>query len=110
MTPHYVKTEAVNESNSAARYAVIASASVSRQYAVFTSVIVVSGANLVSPPTTTFAKNISGLLCSQEWERFCAFFCMVFKHKELGAQVNEDSISFTTRMKPKDSGLFSDSL
>src|SRR5262249_4345469 len=40
-------------------------------------------------------------------QRFCAFFCMVFKEQELRAQIYQDAISFSTRARPKDgSGLY----
>jgi hypothetical protein len=26
---------------------------------------------------------IQGILCTQEWQRFCTFFCMIFKQPQL---------------------------
>jgi hypothetical protein len=104
--PHSVKTAAVPESKVASRYAVLANSTTNNSYAIFTSVIIVSSANLVFPLSPF--KSVSGLLCCQEWERFTAFFCQVFRQKTLTAQINEDAISFTTRMRPKavDTGTF----
>jgi hypothetical protein len=50
-------------------------------------------------PSAANFRSISGLLCSQEWERLCAFFCTVFKETTLGAPINDDALSFTTRQK-----------
>jgi len=94
-----VKTALVPGSKTASRFAIQANATTNNDYTIFTSVIIVSTANLVFP--MSLFKTISGLLCCQEWERFTAFFCQVFKQKTLYAPINEDSISFTTRMKLK---------
>ena len=44
-------------------------------------------------------------MCTQEWERFCAFFCMVFKVPELRAQIFDGSVMLSTRAKQKDDGM-----
>lgn len=40
---------------------------------------------------------VSGIFHSQEWERFCAFICMVFGHAELTGQLALDVLSFSTK-------------
>jgi hypothetical protein len=90
-------------------YALRANAQLNHVYAVFTSVLLISGSSLgVDSDLATF-RGVSGLLCSQEWERFSAFFCMVFKERELAAQIRDNAISITTRAKPRDAtgtGMF----
>jgi hypothetical protein len=64
--------------------------------------IPITWSNLGVDADTTAFRGVSGMVCSQEWERFCAFFCTVFKERVLGAQIKENAISITTRAKPKD--------
>jgi hypothetical protein len=98
--PSVVKP-ATTDSNRSSVYAVLANGKGNNAYALFTSVLVVTSSNLASPdPSSTF-RQLSGLLCTQEWERFCAFFCAIFNEQELCAQIYEDSISISTRAKPK---------
>jgi hypothetical protein len=100
--PDLLKTTTVSESRSASNYAIPFNSSSSSYYAIFTSVVIMSSANLPIPPTEALSKNVSGILCTQEWERFCVFFCMIFKSNPLGANITEDAISFSTRLKPKE--------
>jgi hypothetical protein len=44
-------------------------------------------------------RSITGTLCTLEWERFCAFFPMVFRKPNLYARIYEDAISFSTKAK-----------
>jgi hypothetical protein len=83
-------------------YALRGNAQVNYLYAVFTSVLLITASNLGGDADTAAFHGVSGLLCSQEWERFCAFFCTVFKETQLAAQIRENAISITTRAKPKD--------
>lgn len=85
-----------------ALYAIAANSSNRNDYALFTSVIVCVSSNLHEPDPPSPFHYISGRLCKQEWERFCAFFCAVFKEPELRAQVYENAISFSTRARPRD--------
>jgi hypothetical protein len=98
--PASVKMAASEYSRSNVSYALLAGSQNSFGYAVFTSVIAIANSNIHDDnPTSTF-RQISGTLCTQEWQRFCAFFCMVFKEKELHAQIYDDAITFSTRAKP----------
>jgi hypothetical protein len=86
-------------------YAVQAGSFGFNPYIVFTSVLAVTGSNLTSEPVGIF-RQISGLMCTQEWERFCAFFCAVFKVPELRAQIFDGSVVLSTRAKQKDDGQY----
>jgi hypothetical protein len=100
-SPHVVKTNPVSESARSVEYASQAGSYGFNPYIVFTSVLLVTSSNLTSEPVGIF-RQISGLMCTQEWERFCAFFCMVFKVPELRAQIFEGSVVISTRAKQKD--------
>jgi hypothetical protein len=84
------------------KYAIQATASHNFLYTIFTSVLAVNSSNLLDSEPQGMFRQITGTLCTQEWERFCAFFCMVFKAKELHAQIYEDAITISTRARPKD--------
>jgi hypothetical protein len=96
---------AVGDSQNATKYVVHANAVSNYQFSVFTSVLAVTSSNLLDPAPNGLFRQIRGIMCIQEWERFCAFFCMVFRERELHAQIYEDSISISTRAKSKDGGL-----
>jgi hypothetical protein len=83
-------------------YAIHADGINNYSYAVFISIIVVSTSNLLDPDASGSLHSILGLFCQQEWECFCAFFCMVFKENELQAQIYKDAVSFSTRAKAKE--------
>jgi hypothetical protein len=100
-SPTLVKTNPVSESARSVEYATQAVSYSFNPYVVFTSVLAVTGSNLSTEPVGIF-RQISGLMCTQEWERFCAFFCMVFKVPELRAQIFEGSVVISTRAKQKD--------
>lgn len=68
-------------------------------YCVFTSVILVNTSNLLDLEPEGQFRSISGTLCVQEWERFCAFFPTIFREDALFARIYEDAISFSTRAK-----------
>jgi hypothetical protein len=85
-----------------ATYALLADATNNYSYAVFTSVMAIDSSNLQDLDTLSPFHQVSGVLCTQEWERFCAFFCEVFDVRELRAQIYEDNISITTRSRPKE--------
>jgi hypothetical protein len=70
-------------------------------FAVFTSVLAVTSCNFYS--SDNVFHQICGLLGTQEFERFGAFFCAVFDEDELYAQIYENSVAITTRVKPKES-------
>lgn len=54
--------------------------------------------HLITIPDRGLAQHyISGIFHSQEWERFCAFMCMVFGHPELTAQLSLDALTFSTK-------------
>jgi hypothetical protein len=102
--PVFVKSAPSSDSARSTRYAIQANASHNFLYTIFTSVLAVNSSNLHERDPQGMFRQITGTLCTQEWERFCAFFCMVFKAKELHAQIYEDAISISTRAKPKDGG------
>jgi hypothetical protein len=97
-----VKPALSSDANRGTTYAIQASSINNFGYAVFTSVIAVCSSNLLDAEPQGIFRQITGILCTQEWEHFCAFFCMVFKVKELYAQIYEDAITISTRAKPKD--------
>jgi hypothetical protein len=101
-SPACVKMQSLSDTNRSTIYALQANAMNNFQYAVFTSVLAVTSSNLLDPDPQGAFRDISGTLCTQEWERFCAFFCMVFKEQELYAQIYNDAISISTRARPKD--------
>jgi hypothetical protein len=100
--PSSVKQSTISDPNRSTTYALQANAIHNYQYAVFTSVLAVTSSNILDLDTPGMFRQIIGTLCTQEWERFCAFFCMVFKEQELHAQIYEDAISISTRARPKD--------
>lgn len=100
-SPNLVKINPVSESVRSVEYASQAGAYGFNPYIVFTSVLLVTSSNLTSEPVGIF-RQIGGLMCTQEWERFCAFFCMVFKVPELRAQILEGSVMISTRAKQRD--------
>jgi hypothetical protein len=100
--PSIVKSASSSDSARSTRYAIQANASHNFLYTIFTSVLAVNSSNLLEHDSQAMFRQITGTLCTQEWERFCAFFCMVFKARELHAQIYEDAISISTRAKPKD--------
>ena len=59
-------------------------------------------ADILDHDTSAMFRQVNGVLCRQEWERFCSFFCMVFGEKELRAQIYEDAVAFSTRAKPRE--------
>ena len=83
-------------------YALHAGSTTNFGYAIFTSVILVTSSNIQEVSPDVQFRSISGTLCTQEWERLCPFFCMVFRQQQLHARVYEDAISFSTRARPKD--------
>jgi hypothetical protein len=99
--PHHVKPATTME-DSRSNYALLGNATKNFQYAVFTSVIAVTQSNLHDSEPSGMFRQVSGTLCTLEWERLCAFFCMVFKEKELHAQIYEDALTFSTRARPRD--------
>ena len=102
-SPSSVKPQSSSsDSNRSTTYAIQANAFNNFNYAVFTSVLAVTSSNILDLEPQGMFRQITGTLCTQEWERFCAFFCMVFKEQELHAQIYEDAISISTRAKPKD--------
>jgi hypothetical protein len=100
--PSSVKPAASTDATRGTTYAIQANAINNFSYAVFTSVMAVCSSNLLDTDPQGIFRQITGTLCTQEWERFCAFFCMVFKVEELYAQIYEDAISISTRAKPRD--------
>jgi hypothetical protein len=42
-------------------------------------------------------KVLTGVLHTQEWERFVGFICTAFDHESLDAQLFQDAIQFSTR-------------
>jgi len=99
-----VKLSLPAESQRQTVYVLRANAANNFSYAVFTSVLAITSSTL--PPSVNLGnyQYVAGVLCTQEWERFCAFFCAVFKETELRAQIYEDAISITTRAKLKEGG------
>ena len=101
--PVCVKVGNSTDTQRSTAYAINANAQYSHIYTTFTSVLLITTANLsLNAESPSPYRGVNGLLCSQEWERFCAFFCMVFKQVDLAAQVYENAIAITTRAKPKD--------
>src|SRR5277367_670417 len=101
-----VKIAAPSEANrtTTTTYAIQANTQHNHLYSVFTSVLFITSADLsIDTDSSTPFRGVQGLLCTQEWERFCTFFCTIFKQPNLSAQIYENSISVTTRAKPKDS-------
>lgn len=80
-------------------YALRANSLTNFGYCVFTSVILVNASNLLDLEPEGQFRSISGTLCVQEWERFCAFFPTIFREDALFARIYEDAISFSTRAK-----------
>jgi len=102
-SPYSVKPQtSVSDSQRSATYALTLNATQSFQYAVFTSVVAVMKADILDHDTSAMFRQVNGVLCRQEWERFCSFFCMVFGEKELRAQIYEDAVAFSTRAKPRE--------
>jgi hypothetical protein len=102
-SPYRVKPQPpALDAQRSATYALTVNAVQTYQYAVFTSVVVVTRADLTDRNTSSMFRQINGVLCQQEWERFCAFFCMVFGERELRAQIYEDAVTFSTRARPKE--------
>ena len=98
--PHTVKP-APSSDNQRSIYTVLGNTTTNYQYAVFTSVLAVTTSNLHLDEPQSLFRQLAGTMCTQEWERFCAFFCMVYREQELNAQIYEDAISISTRAKPK---------
>jgi hypothetical protein len=98
---------AIGDTQNAPRYVVPANALSNYQFTVFTSVLAITSSNLLDPEPTSMFRQIRGYMHTQEWERFCSFFCMVFGEEELHAQIYENTISVTTRAKAKESGVSS---
>jgi hypothetical protein len=85
-------------------YAIQANAQYNHLYSVFTSVLFITSAELsMDAESSSPFRGVQGILCTQEWQRFCAFFCMIFKQPQLSAQIYENAIAITTRAKFKDS-------
>jgi hypothetical protein len=101
---HHIRPSTPSDTQSS--YALLAASVGNHSYAVFTSVIAVNASNILIPDTQSPFHQISGVLCIQEWERFCSFFCMVFGRQELQAQIYEDAIAMSTRARPKESGMW----
>jgi hypothetical protein len=99
--PYHVKPAAGAEDQRSC-YALIGNATNNFQYAVFTSVIAVGQTNLHDADPSSMFRQVSGTLCTLEWERLCAFFCMVFKEPALHAQIYEDALAFSSRARPKE--------
>ena len=93
---------ATTDTPNAPRYILPAGSLSNYQFTVFTSVLAVTFSNLHDTEPNSPFRQIRGYMHVQEWERFCAFFCMVFKETELQAQIYEDAISIGTRAKAKD--------
>lgn len=69
-----------------------------KSVAVLVSSVLLDSSHLVTVPDRGLVQHyISGIFHNQEWERFCAFMCMVFGHPELTAQVSLDALSFSTK-------------
>jgi hypothetical protein len=80
-------------------YALLANSTSNYAYATFTSVLAVTSCNFDS--SSDIFRQICGLLCTQEYERFGAFFPAVFNEPDLYAQIYRDIVSITTRAKAK---------
>ena len=94
-----------SETQQSTTYALTKNAVRAFQYAIFTSVIAVTKADLLDPNTSSMFRQVNGVLCKQEWERFYSFFCMVFGERELRAQIYEDTVTFSTCARPRE-GIF----
>lgn len=81
------------------KYALMAASTTSFGFALFTSVIVVSGYNFDTSNLTS--QWVTGTLCTQELERLMAFFCSVFGQTDLGYLTNGVGFTFTTKGKSK---------
>jgi hypothetical protein len=90
------------DSQRTSSYAIMANATNNYSYAVFCSILGVVSSNLHRFDTLSPFRQVTGTLCSQEWECMGAFFCNTFKILELQAQIYENAISITTRSRPKD--------
>src|SRR4051794_1987270 len=95
--PRVVKPSVPSDTQRSTSYTLQANMVPNYQYSVFTSVFAITSSNFnVNDPPSQF-RQLSGTMCCQEWERFCAFFCMVYKVDELHAQIYDDAISVSTR-------------
>jgi hypothetical protein len=71
---------------------------VGKSHAICVTAIASTESYLLSVPSVGLSqKQLRGIVHSQEWERFAAFFGMVFHQSEMGAQLYKDALSFTTK-------------
>jgi hypothetical protein len=102
--PHLVKflTPSQNGDSSSRTqsvYAIYGNAKVPYLFVTFASVVIVTSSNLHDLETTSNFRQLHGLLAQLEWQRFCAFFCTVFKERYLKASIYDNAISFGVRAR-----------
>jgi len=83
-------------------YAIHANATYNNHYILFTSVVVVQHSNLHDDDTASPFHQIQVSFAKMEFERFCSFFCMVFKETGLHIQMYKGCISISTRARSKE--------
>jgi hypothetical protein len=83
-------------------YAIQANASFNNHFTLFTSVVYVQHSNLHDDDTASPFHQIQVNFAKLEFERFCSFFCMVFKEKALHIQTYKGCITISTRARVKE--------